>query len=935
MAKRHKGNLYYKNNLLHRRDKIAGQLVEQLVLPDGRRQSSLRLAHDTPYGAHMAVKSTCNRLRYNFWWPTITRDVKKYVSTCERCVRRTRETVYDRVPIKSIERSSIAFNHWWIDVAGPLFPNQKVEFNYCMVACDNNTRWPAAFALRSVNAKSICDCLLKLWSIFGVSNFVTMDNAAYNTSKLTTMLLAKMGCSPIFITPGHSSGNTLAERTIGTIKEALHRVAYDHQKSWWKYLDFILWAMRELPHSSTGVSPWQMALGFVPRGPCAILKEAWVGETEMPPDLKVSVTDYLHELREKLAAANTYANEHVAREQKRWVSRYNLRSRDKKFTEGETVMILQPDSTASRLWSRWRAPATIVSKQSDYSYLVEFNGARQIVHANKLRHYDVRVDVLQCNSLMFIDVGFDHGLCANINACSIVYEEDTDFGPIQTIESPTASSELKPSQKIDRSKIAHLNERQRIEFLAVLDRYPQCFSETPGLCNAIEHEIIVSPEFRPRRLKPYKIPEKLKPEVDKQIQELLKLGFIEESKSPMASPLICVIKKNLSVRCAVDYRYLNSYTFGDALGPPDMRDVIQRIGRAKYITTFDGKSSYWTIPVKKEHQWLTGFTTGEQVYIWTRAPFGLRNSGASFVRMLQRVLIPVRDCAGSYVDDLAVFSNEWDDHLKHLDRTLRCISDCGLTLTLAKSDFAQPEVKFCGQIVGSGHRRVDPDKLSAIMQLKRPETKTQVRQVLGLFGWFREFIPNYAQVAYPLTELTSKRVPLRVPWGEVEQRSFDQLKELLCEKAKQSLEIIDWNKPFVIRTDASEHAVAGILLQPSDTGDEHPIAFYSKKLNSTQKAWATIEKEAYAVLEALRRFRSWVFGAKIVVYSDHNPLAYLTESAPKSAKLMRWALALQNYDISFHYKAGKSSAMAAPDCLSRMGPDDYGIDRPPNRQTDS
>jgi hypothetical protein len=182
-------------------------------------------------------------------------------------------------------------------------------------------------------------------------------------------------------------------------------------------------------------------------------------------------------------------------------------------------------------------------------------------------------------------------------------------------------------------------------------------------------------------LKPYKIPEKLKPEVDKQIQELLKLGFIEESKSPMASPLICVIKKNLSVRCAVDYRYLNSYTFGDALGPPDMRDVIQRIGRAKYITTFDGKSSYWTIPVKKEHQWLTGFTTGEQVYIWTRAPFGLRNSGASFVRMLQRVLIPVRDCAGSYVDDLAVFSNEWNDHLKHLDRTLQCISDCGLTST--------------------------------------------------------------------------------------------------------------------------------------------------------------------------------------------------------------------------------------------------------------
>jgi hypothetical protein len=140
----------------------------------------------------------------------------------------------------------------------------------------------------------------------------------------------------------------------------------------------------------------------------------------------VSIADYLHELREKLAAVNTYANEQLAREQKRWVGRYNLRSRDKKFTEDETVMILQPDSTTSRLWSRWRALASTVSELGDYS-LVEYNGARPIVHANKLRQYDIRVNVLQCKLLMFIDVGTGHGVCADVNACSIVYEEDTQF----------------------------------------------------------------------------------------------------------------------------------------------------------------------------------------------------------------------------------------------------------------------------------------------------------------------------------------------------------------------------------------------------------------------------------------------------------------------------------------------------------------------------
>jgi hypothetical protein len=196
--------------------------------------------------------------------------------------------------------------------------------------------------------------------------------------------------------------------------------------------------------------------------------------------------------------------------------------------------------------------------------------------------------------------------------------------------------------------------------------------------------------------------------------------------------------------------------------------------------------------------------------------------------------------------------------------------------------------------------------------------------VLGLFGWFREYIPHYAKWALPLTELTLKKYPNRVPWGEAEENAFEKLKELLAAAADKPLYIINWNKSFNIHTDASDYMVAGILSQTDENGNENPIAFFSKKLNDTQKGWSTIEKEAFAVIEALNRFRSWIFGYKIFISSDHNPLLYLTESVPKSAKLMRWALALQNFDITFQYKAGKSRAMSAPDCLSRMGPDDDG-----------
>ena len=256
------------------------------------------------------------------------------------------------------------------------------------------------------------------------------------------------------------------------------------------------------------------------------------------------------------------------------------------------------------------------------------------------------------------------------------------------------------------------------------------------------------------------------------------------------------------------------------------------------------------------------------------------------------------------------------------------MKDSGLKLTIKKSEFAKPEVRFCGSIVGSGHRRIDPSKVKAIVELKRPETKSQVRQALGLFGWFRDYIPHYAENAIPLTNLTSKRVPNRIPWGNAEQRSFDKLKELLCKAVDQPLSIIDWKQPFNIYSDASDLAAGGVLSQTDDEGNERPIAFYSKKFNETQRAWSTIEREAFAVLEALKRFKMWIFGYKIHVYSDHNPLAYLTEAAPNSAKLLRWALALQNFDLCFHYQAGNSRAMAVPDCLSRLGSDDDGFDRP-------
>ena len=154
----------------------------------------------------------------------------------------------------------------------------------------------------------------------------------------------------------------------------------------------------------------------------------------------------------------------------------------------------------------------------------------------------------------------------------------------------------------------------------------------------------------------------------------------------------------------------------------------------------------------------------------------MKARGSTFLRVVQQIVQPIKPFADSHVDDMTVFSDEWKQHLQHLEKFLETIEASGLTLNQAKCHFAQAEVKFCGHIIGSGKRKADPDKISAVQNMKTPETKTQVRQILGFFLWFREYIQDFAFHAKPLTDLMAKRVPSKIPWGNAEQKAFDPLK---------------------------------------------------------------------------------------------------------------------------------------------------------------
>ena len=239
-----------------------------------------------------------------------------------------------------------------MDCLEPLFPNQNVRYNYCLVLCDSTSRWSAAYPLHLLSAKSVCDALLTQFSLTRVPDVISSDNATNFRGNLTTELLKRLRCCPRFSTLAHPQACGLVKRLVGSIKSAISKVAIDHPKQWYIHLPCILWALRESVNETTGVPPWLLAFGRLLRGPLAVLKDTWTEEEDVPLSLRKGVVEYLQKLRERLGDAERYTSEHADKRQTQHTTRYNLRSEDKTFNVGEQVLILVPDSTLSKTFRR-------------------------------------------------------------------------------------------------------------------------------------------------------------------------------------------------------------------------------------------------------------------------------------------------------------------------------------------------------------------------------------------------------------------------------------------------------------------------------------------------------------------------------------------------------------------------------------------------------
>ena len=293
-------------------------------------------------------------------------------------------------------------------------------------------------------------------------------------------------------------------------------------------------------------------------------------------------------------------------------------------------------------------------------------------------------------------------------------------------------------------------------------------------------------------------------------------------------------------------------------------------------------------------------------------PFGLVNSPATFSRIMRRMLRDV-DSVHNYIDDILIHTCTWEEHVKVVKTVLKKLRSARLSARPTKCYFGYEQLEYLGHIVGHGKIKPIPEKTQLLQDAPRPETKTQLRSFLGLANYYRKFIPNFSEIAVPLTDRTKLGEPNRIRWEDSQERAFRTLKAKLSEEP--ILILPDLSKRFFLRTDASDVGIGAVLLQELENV-RFPVAYASKKLLSRERAYAVIERECLAIVWGIKKFEPYLYGREFVVETDHQPLVHMQKAKVTNARIMRWALALQPY--RFRIEAIRGSDNVGADYLSRV-----------------
>ncbi|CAI7808910.1 unnamed protein product [Closterium sp. NIES-53] len=378
-------------------------------------------------------------------------------------------------------------------------------------------------------------------------------------------------------------------------------------------------------------------------------------------------------------------------------------------------------------------------------------------------------------------------------------------------------------------------------------------------------------------------------------------------------PVLFTPKPDGSLRMCIDYRALNKQTIKNKYPIPRIDDLLDQLRGATVFSKLDLRSGYWQIRMANNSIHKTAFRTRYGSYEYLVMPFGLTNAPATFQAEMNHILRPLLDeCVVVYLDDILLYSRDMKQHIEHLRRVFEILRREKLYVKLSKSEFALKKVQFLGHMVSAQGVHVDPKKIEAVRTWKTPENVKELQQFLGFANYYNRFVPQYAKIATPLTNLLKKNTPFK--WEDVHQQAMEQLKTTLT--SAPVLILPDPEKDYVIEADASGQAVGAVLMQ--DQGKRlQPIAYLSKKLHGAEPNYPIHDKEALAIITAFKTWRCYLEGRKTAVYTDHCSLKYLKTQPTLSRRQVRWIDFLEtHFDYDIVYKPGHKNKA---DALSRPG----------------
>ena len=434
--------------------------------------------------------------------------------------------------------------------------------------------------------------------------------------------------------------------------------------------------------------------------------------------------------------------------------------------------------------------------------------------------------------------------------------------------------------------------------------------------------------------------------VQRELEILEKAGVIVRSVSPWASPIVVVPKRTAPEeppkwRLCVDYRVLNSLlppvkkAFSKAKGIltlvplPKIDEIYARLKGSNIYSTFDMRSEYYHMVLSEKSRPKSAFVSSFGKWEFKRCPFGLAQAPAYFQRLENEVLSGLNFAFG-YLDDILVYSSDMETHLEHLRKLFMKLREADLKLKEVKCNFLKKHIQYLGHIVSGKGITPMPEKLACIKEMPPPKTPKEVKQFLGLIGYYHNFVPRFSDLARPLNALTKKNVSFE--WTPICQESFELLKTSLM--TEPILTYRDPNLPYVLFTDASTYAWACVLTQEKtyQIGEKevkilHPITYMSGLFHGSQMNWACLTKEAYAIYMSIKKLAYYLEDADITLRSDHLPLKKFLAKNTLNSKVNNWAIEISPFCITFKYIKGIKNTLA--DTMSRL------IDINPQTQQDA